>query len=167
MPKFKKCPRCEINYIPYETDYCEVCKLEMRGLNFHIDLDDEGEGELCPRCKQNYLGDGEKYCEHCADAIDKRKKTEVEEWEDTVTPAEDELLEGDPLDDDILPPDEVSLEEFKEEEESFEEEEFEDEENMESEIDPDLDLDGMDGLLDEDEDEDDDEDDFEDEEEED
>ena len=28
---FIKCPRCELNYIREEEQYCPVCKREMRG----------------------------------------------------------------------------------------------------------------------------------------
>ena len=26
MAKFKKCPRCDLNYIPIDEDYCSICK---------------------------------------------------------------------------------------------------------------------------------------------
>ena len=29
MPRYKKCPRCELNYILEEDDYCEVCRAEL------------------------------------------------------------------------------------------------------------------------------------------
>ena len=31
MAKYKKCPRCELNYIEEDKDYCDVCLAEMQG----------------------------------------------------------------------------------------------------------------------------------------
>ena len=31
MVKYKKCPRCELNYIEEDKDYCDVCLAEMQG----------------------------------------------------------------------------------------------------------------------------------------
>ena len=43
--KFKKCPRCELNYILVEEELCDVCKAELKKgpqLIFAIDdMDDE------------------------------------------------------------------------------------------------------------------------------
>ena len=36
--KYIKCPRCELNYILENEDYCHVCKSEMK---HHTDADDE------------------------------------------------------------------------------------------------------------------------------
>ena len=30
MSKYKKCPRCEVNYILNDEEYCEICQLEMK-----------------------------------------------------------------------------------------------------------------------------------------
>ena len=59
MGKYKKCPRCELNWIPTEEELCEVCKAEL-GKASKISLleeDDEEESEerICPVCKVNYL----------------------------------------------------------------------------------------------------------------
>ena len=79
MAKYKKCPRCELNYIEESKDYCDVCLAEMQGgkLKF-ADLDDEEEvekTELCPVCNENYMLPGEKMCEAC------KKNAEYEEEE--------------------------------------------------------------------------------------
>ena len=60
MAKYKKCERCELNWIPVEEDLCEVCKAELgRESKIHLIEDDEDEnilGErICPICKENYL----------------------------------------------------------------------------------------------------------------
>ena len=64
MAKYKKCPRCELNYIEEDKDYCDVCLAEMQGgkLKF-ADLDDDEDmekTELCPVCGENYMRPGEK-----------------------------------------------------------------------------------------------------------
>ena len=69
MPKYKKCPRCDLNYILEEEEYCKICQEELRGISHNTeDLDEEIEedGILCPRCHVNYLNDGETICEACA-----------------------------------------------------------------------------------------------------
>ena len=80
MAKYKKCPRCELNYIEEDKDYCDVCLAEMQGgkLKF-ADLDDDEDmekTELCPVCGENYMRPGEKMCDEC------KKNAEYEEEED-------------------------------------------------------------------------------------
>ena len=65
MPKMKICPRCEINYIPLDKEYCSICESELKGIKA------ENEENLCPKCGVNYLEDGEKICSECAE---KRKR---------------------------------------------------------------------------------------------
>ena len=38
MGKYKKCPRCELNYILETEDYCPICKAEM---NHNHDAEDD------------------------------------------------------------------------------------------------------------------------------
>lgn len=125
MGKYKKCPRCELNYILAEEEMCEVCKSEL-GMESDIilvdDIIDEDEPvKLCPVCKAAYINLDEPMCEAC---LANEKQTEEpdddnDEWrtylDDDDTPAEDE---------DAM----ISLDEL-EEEEAEDEEEFEDEEN--------------------------------------
>ncbi len=70
-PKYIKCPRCELNYILSNQDYCEVCKQEMKaGYQEEADYDDilmgEEEEALCPICKINFITDESKgMCDSC------------------------------------------------------------------------------------------------------
>lgn len=61
---YKRCPRCELNYIKKGEEYCSVCIAEMNSrndsLNYDIDL------ELCPICKTNYITEDEIMCASCA-----------------------------------------------------------------------------------------------------
>ena len=87
MPKYKKCPRCELNYIEEDKDYCDVCLAEMQGAKLKFaDLDEDEESEkteLCPVCGENYMRPGEKMCDEC------KKNSEYEEEED-IDPEKDE-----------------------------------------------------------------------------
>ena len=75
MPKYIKCPRCELNFIiEGKQEYCDVCIAEMKGNRLQFaDLEDEeleeeleNEAmELCPVCGVNNMRYGEKMCEAC------------------------------------------------------------------------------------------------------
>ena len=90
MAKYKKCPRCELNYIPENEDYCEVCKVELGKSNASLIEDDDDEKSLyeeriCPVCKINYLADDEDICASCREAKEEKKTDEKEEdWRDFV-----------------------------------------------------------------------------------
>ena len=66
---YKRCPRCEMNWIPEEEELCEVCKAEL-GIKSTITLledDDEKAlgAKLCPICGINYIDENEDMCESC------------------------------------------------------------------------------------------------------
>ena len=56
---FIKCPRCELNYIREEEQYCSVCKREMKG-EVHDDP-----FELCSICNENPVMPGKDVCLMC------------------------------------------------------------------------------------------------------
>ena len=63
---YKKCPRCELNYILDTEQYCKVCLVDMgkiAGAPLE-DMDDE-DLKLCPECGENYLEEGEELCYAC------------------------------------------------------------------------------------------------------
>ena len=65
MPKYKKCPRCELNYILENEDYCSVCKDELKGIVVNdLELEEEY-AKICPRCGINYVADDAEFCETC------------------------------------------------------------------------------------------------------
>lgn len=125
MGKYKKCPRCELNWIPNEEEICEVCKAEL-GKASKISLleDDEDmdyEERICPVCKVNYLDADEDICAACRqEQADKETEKDDDDWKDYVD--DDAVVhEGEG---------ELSLNQLQEEEE----EEFE---NDEEEVCPD------------------------------
>ena len=162
MGKYKKCPRCELNYILQEEEMCDICKAEL-GMESRIVLlddiiDDDEPLKLCPVCKTSYIGMDEDMCENCLVSY-KRASGEMDEDNDDWRTYLDDEDTKDTEEDDVIP-----LEEM-EEDDDFEDD-FEDEENMELELDdyPDDLTDDFDDLddLDDDEDDLDDEDDDED-----
>lgn len=122
MPKYIKCPRCDINYITEDKEYCDICEAEMKGIAFDEVIDDE-EAELCPKCGINFLNEGEKICEGCQALAIQEEKEEARrsraEYEWDKEPDEEEETELD--EDDLIIPDQVSLEGLAEEEDAWEE----------------------------------------------
>ena len=81
MPKYKLCPRCELNYIPEDEQYCGVCKAELKigpQLQFAIDDDDEASEKLCPICKINYIPINQDVCDSCRQKQDYAEEKDVE-----------------------------------------------------------------------------------------
>lgn len=102
MPSYKKCPRCELNYILVDDDYCEVCKAELKISGYEL-LEDEEEN-ICPVCQINFLDIGEKICVECKEKNLGKKVVKFDDDNDI------EVIEE---------PDEVSLSVIVEEEESW------------------------------------------------
>ncbi len=62
--KYKKCPRCGLNYIRCEETLCSVCRDELNGKKSIFDEDDQ-DGFLCPYCEKNYMGIDDVMCKQC------------------------------------------------------------------------------------------------------
>lgn len=83
---YKRCPRCELNYIKKGEEYCSVCINEMnsRHDDFACDID----LELCPVCKTNYITEDEIMCSSCAAEKDANggnvDDIDLTEWNDYV-----------------------------------------------------------------------------------
>ncbi len=162
MAKYKKCPRCELNYITQDQDMCDICKAEL-GLDSKIVLlddiiDDDEPLKLCPVCKTAYIGLDEEMCESClANEQQSHEETIDDDNDDWRTYLDDEDTEP-TEEEDVIP-----LEEL-EKDDDFKQDEFEDEENPDTSLDdyPDDFDDGYnyddDGVDDDDDDEEDEED---------
>ena len=73
MGKFVKCPRCELNYIREDQQYCDICKAELGigpELVFAVDSEKEVKTRLCPICKTNEIGENEDMCEKCRENLE-------------------------------------------------------------------------------------------------
>ena len=124
MAKYKKCERCELNWIPVEEDLCEVCKAEL-GKESKIQLIDEDDENIfnervCPICKENYLEEGEDICPACRHEKEKLKEKSEDNWQ---------FEDDDIIDDDV---EELSLNALQEEEID---EDFDDEEEFREDLD--------------------------------
>lgn len=158
MGKYKKCPRCELNYIPQDEEMCDVCKSEL-GMKTDIVLlddiiDDDEPLKLCPVCKTAYIGLDEEMCENCL-SHEKEMEEPNEDNDDWRSFLDDEDTK-DAEEDDI-----ISLDELEADEDfGDDDDDFEDEENSEVELDDypdDFDEDFDDDFDDVEDDEDDDE----------
>lgn len=113
--KYKKCSRCELNYISKEEQYCDVCKadLKLAPSPFIDEIEDEEiDGVLCPVCKLNYISFDESVCAVCREKSEKEDVFDEEDDETWRTYLDDEKEEILPVIDEI----EVSLSELEEEE---------------------------------------------------
>ena len=99
MPKYVKCPRCDLNYMLEGEEYCDVCKAELKKappLVFAVDDDDEDYMELCPVCHRNFIKHGETMCEDClkeSERDEERDEEDDDSWKEYIdqdTPEEDD-----------------------------------------------------------------------------
>ena len=78
---FIKCPRCELNYIREEEQYCPVCKREMKGESHDDPF------ELCSICNENPVMPGKDVCYACYKEMNQhqsgRRDDEMEDAEPT------------------------------------------------------------------------------------
>ena len=113
--RFVKCPRCELNYIPEDEEYCPVCKREMKGER------QEELYELCSICNENPVMPGKDICFECykemhqqtgldSESEDLAVEEEVEIGMEDVTDMEELEMETIP-DDDSAGLEQLSLEE--------------------------------------------------------
>lgn len=132
---YKLCPRCELNYIKDEEEYCDVCKADLNlgpQLMFAVDDDDEDSREkLCPYCKQSYIPISADMCDQCREDRMYQEEKEVdintdESWRNYLDDEPDDIADEDS--EEMLSLNKLQEEESDElfddeEEEYFEEEE--------------------------------------------
>lgn len=167
--EYKRCPRCELNYILATDKLCSVCKKEVESA-FHGGDDDDfdlsGDYDICPICKTNYIREDEDVCANCArerdldrtlhgdsvlfddlsdqDDYENDKLKDDDEFGDMISIAdEDELTAGmNDLDMDI-PMDDVDMDDFDDDEPA--------DDDLDDDFDDDFDDDDDDDADDEDE----------------
>ena len=149
MGKYKKCPRCDLNYILQDEEMCDICKAEL-GLDSRIVLlddiiDDDEPLKLCPVCRTNYIGMDEDICESCLNSYNRAENADLDDDDDGWRTYLDDDDAKDADEDGIIPLED--LDDDDDLEEDFEEEQFDDEPDDFDEID-----DLLDDVLDEDED---------------
>lgn len=168
MPKYKLCPRCELNMIEEDKKLCDICLAQLA--NQHVDVLDDDEEELCQKCHLNPVEPGQKYCADClanmqSKGIDLDSVVSIDEEEgvekvnmdvydyDDITsgkdsdyddPNPDEFEEDDPeidnvSEESIFDDDDIaSAVELEEDEEQEEDEEVSDEEYFEDDLEKDF-----------------------------
>ncbi len=129
---FIKCPRCELNYIKEEEQYCPVCKREMKG-EVH-----EDPFELCSICNENPVMPGKDVCMVCYkemtqqqglhdDTMDEQEPADVSIDMEDVSDMEEIELDSLPEDMPAEIGEQISLEEEKSREAEEDDEDEEDE----------------------------------------
>ena len=128
---FIKCPRCELNYIREEEQYCSVCKREMKGESHDDPF------ELCSICNENPAMPGKDVCLLCYkemtqqqglrdDAVEEEETADVSALDmGDVSEMEEIELEEMPEDMPAEIGEQISLEEEKSKEADDEEEDEE------------------------------------------
>ncbi|MBQ6173788.1 MAG: hypothetical protein IKS31_12305 [Clostridia bacterium] len=131
------CPRCELNYITGDEQYCKVCLQEMRGV-----VQNE-EAELCSICNENPVLPGRDVCAFCLAEMKNGDDQTAAGDEDASKANAGEIVEMDSVSqmDEILPEmkeelgddygsieNALSLESVREEEEKEQEEQEQEEE---------------------------------------
>ena len=81
---FIKCPRCELNYIREEEQYCPVCKREMKRAQArgrHVDDEtEEDEVIMCTECGEAPAVRGSELCSACL--REQKRQAELENASD-------------------------------------------------------------------------------------
>ena len=107
---FKKCPKCELNYIRDDEQFCNICKRGMKG---EADADDSI--AICTECGENPAVRGSELCAVCLREV--RRQENLEKRADELNASVDHMDDLDelevPLDDDDIP--EMELEEIDKE----------------------------------------------------
>ena len=107
---FKKCPKCELNYIRDDEQFCNVCKRGMKG---EPDVDDSV--AICTECGENPAVRGSELCAVCLREV--RRQENLEKLADELDSSVDNMDELDelevPIEDDDIP--EMELEEIDKE----------------------------------------------------
>ncbi len=126
---FKKCPRCELNYISDAETYCKVCLREMRGEETREEV------ELCTVCNEAPAIPGKDVCLFCWKEMQARG-----EAVEGPGGEEDEMSLDDTVDDDIIPEieEDIPEAEYQEISNDLSLEEMEEDENREEDDEEDL-----------------------------
>ena len=66
----KKCPKCELNYIRDDEQYCDVCRRSMKGR----DSDPDEGVSICVECGENPAVRGSELCAICLREVRRQEK---------------------------------------------------------------------------------------------
>ena len=88
---FRKCTRCELNYITDDEKLCSVCRREVKG-----EHDRDTLSELCSECGERPAVPGSEYCLLCLKEMGRRNAANAQSDNDEGT------VETSPLDIDMV-----------------------------------------------------------------
>ena len=71
--QYKKCVRCDLNYVSLQKDFCDVCIAQMQGKKDDFDLIAY---DICPYCEKNVIKSGEEMCIYCQEKRQKNQQIE-------------------------------------------------------------------------------------------
>ena len=63
--KLMRCPRCELNYMRSDAQYCDICLAELKSLKKKTAVVEEPTVEICPECNENPVVPGQELCKLC------------------------------------------------------------------------------------------------------
>ncbi len=90
---YRKCPRCNLNYIRDTDVLCEVCRKEVgKALRNR----EEEEYDICPECGEHIIKAGEEMCYQCRKEKEKEDPDAEEsrgDWDDFSEEEEDRIFE--------------------------------------------------------------------------
>ena len=153
--KYKKCPRCELNYILVEEELCQVCKTELK----LAPSEEDDDMELCTLCGKNLITVDQVMCDECArkrnidDVVDELADDEDEESGKETVSEWDQRTEDD-LGGIVGATDDVEVVSFSDLEDEEEDDDYEDDEDSVDHFEDDFDLDDIDDYEDDEEDDD-------------
>lgn len=111
----KKCPRCELNYIPAEENYCNVCKRDIKG-----EADVEDTVTICIECGENETVKGSEYCSICLrEAMRQEKFAETPDDDEDPVSINIDSVELDDMDIPVSRDDDIPENELEEIESEF------------------------------------------------
>ena len=76
---FRKCPRCELNYITDGEKLCSVCRREVKGESEQFEMI-----EMCSECGENPVVPGKELCASCLKELARRSAMNTD---DSVEPS--------------------------------------------------------------------------------
>ncbi len=104
---YKKCPKCELNYIRDDQQLCDICSRKYKG----FDEEDQQETVMCSECGENPAMKGKDLCAACYKESLRQERAARQPKPPVVTSIgmEDPDLDDVevPLDDTEIPEDEI------------------------------------------------------------
>ena len=88
----RKCPKCELNYLRDDEEYCYVCAREMKRAAARGKQQEEEEILICTECGESPVVRGSELCAECLK--EQKRQAELENAVDLVEPELEEALSG-------------------------------------------------------------------------